>query len=66
MAIDIDNEVAVDQQVYLAADIQRMLGIGKSKSIPSLKTCTSRRTRRSKSLKSVSFSEYRSEDSMNG
>ena len=23
MAIDIDNEVAVDQQVYLAADIQR-------------------------------------------
>ena len=31
MAADIDNEVAVDQQVYLAGDIQRMLGIGKSK-----------------------------------
>ena len=32
MAADVDNEVAVDQQVYLAGDIQRMLGIGKSKS----------------------------------
>ena len=32
MAADVENEVAVDQQVYLAADIQRMLGIGKSKS----------------------------------
>jgi len=32
MAADIDNEAAVDQQVYLAGDIQRMLGIGKSKS----------------------------------
>jgi hypothetical protein len=31
MAADIDNEAAVDQQVYLAGDIQRMLGIGKSK-----------------------------------
>ena len=31
MATDVDNEGAVDQQVYLAADIQRMLGIGKSK-----------------------------------
>lgn len=31
MAADIDNEVEVDQQVYLAVDIQRMLGIGKSK-----------------------------------
>ena len=26
-----DNEGTVDQQVYLVADIQRMLGIGKSK-----------------------------------
>ena len=32
MAAGVDNEVAVDQQVYLAGDIQRMLGIGKSKS----------------------------------
>ena len=32
MATDVDNEGTVDQQVYLAADIQRMLGIGKSKS----------------------------------
>lgn len=31
MAADIDNEAAVDQQVYLVGDIQRMLGIGKSK-----------------------------------
>ena len=31
MAADIYNEEAVDQQVYLAGDIQRMLGIGKSK-----------------------------------
>ena len=31
MAADIYNEAAVDQQVYLAGDIQRMLGIGKSK-----------------------------------
>lgn len=31
MAEDVDNEVMVDQQVYLAADIQCMLGIGKSK-----------------------------------
>lgn len=31
MATDVDNEGTVDQQVYLAADIQRMLGIGKSK-----------------------------------
>ncbi len=31
MAADIDNGVDVDQQVYLAVDIQRMLGIGKSK-----------------------------------
>ena len=27
-----ENGVGIDQQVYLAADIQRMLGIGKSKS----------------------------------
>ena len=31
MATDVDNEGTVDQQVYLAADIQRMLGTGKSK-----------------------------------
>lgn len=31
MATDVDNEGTVDQQVYLAADIQRMLGIGKGK-----------------------------------
>ena len=31
MATDVDNEGTVDQQVYLVADIQRMLGIGKSK-----------------------------------
>lgn len=31
MAEDVDNEVMVDQQVYLAVDIQCMLGIGKSK-----------------------------------
>ena len=31
MAADIYNEAAVDQQVYLVGDIQRMLGIGKSK-----------------------------------
>ena len=29
MAADVENEVTVDQQVYLAGDIQRMLGIGK-------------------------------------
>jgi len=29
MATDVDNEGTVDQQVYLVADIQRMLGIGK-------------------------------------
>ena len=65
MAADVDNEVAVDQQVYLAGDILRMLGIGKSKSY-TLKTCISRRTRHSKFLKSVSFSECQNEDSMNG
>lgn len=32
MAADVDHGMAADQQVYLAADIQRMLGIGKSKS----------------------------------
>ena len=31
MAADVDNEGTVDQQGYLAVDIQRMLGIGKSK-----------------------------------
>ena len=31
MATDVDNEGTVDKQVYLADDIQRMLGIGKSK-----------------------------------
>ena len=36
MATDVDNEGTVDQQVYLAADIQRMLGIGKSKTYPFL------------------------------
>ncbi len=32
MAANEKNGVGNDQQVYLAADIQRMLGIGKSKS----------------------------------
>lgn len=32
MAANEENGVRIDQQVYLAADIQRMLGIGKSKS----------------------------------
>ena len=32
MAANEENGVGIDQQVYLAADIQRMLGIGKSKS----------------------------------
>ena len=32
MAANEENGVGMDQQVYLAADIQRMLGIGKSKS----------------------------------
>ena len=32
MAANAENGVGIDQQVYLAADIQRMLGIGKSKS----------------------------------
>lgn len=36
MATDVDNEGTVDRQVYLAADIQRMLGIGKSKAYPFL------------------------------
>ena len=31
MAADIYHEAAVDQQVHLAGDIRRMLGIGKSK-----------------------------------
>ncbi len=31
MEADVNNGVEVDQQVYLATDIQRMLGIGKSK-----------------------------------
>ena len=31
MATDVDNEGTVDKQVYLADDIQRMLGNGKSK-----------------------------------
>ncbi|MDO4277184.1 MAG: helix-turn-helix domain-containing protein [Eubacteriales bacterium] len=30
MAADTEREAAVNQQVYMAADIQRMLGIGKS------------------------------------
>lgn len=32
MAANEENGVGIDQQVYLAANIQRMLGIGKSKS----------------------------------
>ena len=32
MAANEENGVGIDQQVYLAAAIQRMLGIGKSKS----------------------------------
>ena len=32
MAANEENGVGIDQQVYLAADIQRMLGIGKIKS----------------------------------
>ena len=32
MSANEENGVGIDQQVYLAADIQRMLGIGKSKS----------------------------------
>ena len=31
MSANEENGVGIDQQVYLAADIQRMLGIGKSK-----------------------------------
>ncbi len=31
MESDVNHGVEVDQQVYLATDIQRMLGIGKSK-----------------------------------
>ena len=32
MSANEENGVGIDQQVYLAADIQRMLGIGESKS----------------------------------
>ena len=32
MSANEENGVGIDQQVYLAADIQRMLGIGKSNS----------------------------------
>ena len=32
MSANEEKGVGIDQQVYLAADIQRMLGIGKSKS----------------------------------
>ena len=32
MSANEENGVGIDQQVYLAADIQRILGIGKSKS----------------------------------
>jgi len=32
MNANVNRELVVDQQVYLAGDIQRILGIGKSKS----------------------------------
>ncbi len=32
MNVNISRDTTVDQQVYLAADIQKILGIGKSKS----------------------------------
>ncbi|MBE5879059.1 MAG: helix-turn-helix domain-containing protein [Lachnospiraceae bacterium] len=32
MDVNISRDTTVDQQVYLAADIQKILGIGKSKS----------------------------------
>lgn len=32
MFVNVNNEATVDQQVYLATDIQKILGIGKSKS----------------------------------
>ena len=32
MEANVSKELVVDQQVYLAGDIQRILGIGKSKS----------------------------------
>lgn len=66
MAADVDNEVAVDQQVYLAGDIQRMLGIGKSKSYTFLEDVYKQKNPPFKVLKSVSFSECQNEDSMNG
>lgn len=32
MLVNTSNEIKTNQQVYLAADIQKMLGIGKSRS----------------------------------
>lgn len=32
MLVNTSNEIQANQQVYLAADIQKMLGIGKSRS----------------------------------
>lgn len=66
MAADIDNEAAVDQQVYLAGDIQRMLGIGKSKAYTFLEDVYKQKNRRSEFLKLVSFLECQRKDLMNG
>ena len=53
MAANEENGVGIDQQVYLAADIQR-------------KKCISRKIRHSKFLKLVNFSECQRKDLMTG
>lgn len=66
MAANEENGVGIDQQVYLAADIQRMLGIGKSKSYMFLEEVYKQKIRHSKFLKLVNFSECQRKDLMTG
>lgn len=66
MATDVDNEGTVDQQVYLVADIQRMLGIGKSKAYTFLEDVYNQKNPPLKFLKSVSFSGCQNGDLTNG
>ena len=65
MGIEGNHNQPAPDAVIVRADLRQVVGI-QHQCIPSLKTCISRRTRRSKFLKSVSFSECQNEDSMNG
>ena len=66
MSANEENGVGIDQQVYLAADIQRILESERANLICFLKKCISRKIRHSKFLKLVSFSECQREDLMTG